>query len=224
MLDLTLREWLLILGSIFILGVLLHGYLRPRKNNNPLILDRSLIKDADPVTPRADLPNAAPGPQAVQETVAEASHDDAAQQAEFPDAGIQEKIIQVHVLALDEPFTGQRLLEVLTHSGLVFGEMDIFHKLDEQRRVEFSLASAVEPGVFDLPSIETFSSPGVTLFLRVHELPEPLRVFDDLLEVAQNIALELQGEVRDETRSVMTPQTIDHYRQVIKDFQFKHSA
>ena len=34
----------------------------------------------------------------------------------------------------------------------------------------------------------------------------------------------LNGEVRDETRSVMTPQTIEHCRQSIREFQYKHSA
>ena len=48
--------------------------------------------------------------------------------------------------------------------------------------------------------------------------------FFALLAVANAIATELNGDVRDETRSVMTPQTIEHYRQSIKEFQFKYSA
>ena len=298
--DLTLREWLLILGSILILVLVVHGYMRSRKNTNPLILDESLIKDRAQTTQGIEpsggghasrrVPAAFDEPmhgealhdealhdEALQDEALhdEALHDEAlhekplheapAQQAVYsevpakemssnempakeisanqspsdktpddlsasaasearPQARIPEKIVQVHVLALDEPFTGPRLLEVLTASGMVFGEMDIFHKLDAQERVEFSLASALEPGSFELSSIEDFAGPGIILFLRVHELPEPLRVFDDLLTVAQAIAMKLHGELRDETHSVMTPQTIDHYRQVIKDFQFKYLA
>ena len=293
--DLTLREWLLILGSILILVLVVHGYMRSRKNTNPLILDESLIKDRAQTTQGIEpsggghasrrVPAAFDEPLHDEALHDEALHDEAlqdearhdeslhdealhekplheapAQQAVYsevpanempakeisanqspsdktpddlsasaasearPQARIPEKIVQVHVLALDEPFTGPRLLEVLTASGMVFGEMDIFHKLDAQERVEFSLASALEPGSFELSSIEDFTGPGIILFLRVHELPEPLRVFDDLLTVAQAIALELHGELRDETHSVMTPQTIDHYRQVIKDFQFKYLA
>ncbi len=298
--DLTLREWLLILGSILILVLVVHGYMRSRKNTNPLILDESLIKDRAQTTQGIEPSGGGHASRRVQAAFDEpmhgeslhdealhdeALHDEArhdeslqdealhekplhekplheapAQQAVYsevpanempakeisanqspsdktpddlsasaasgarPQARIPEKIVQVHVLALDEPFTGPRLLEVLTASGMVFGEMDIFHKLDAQERVEFSLASALEPGSFELSSIEDFAGPGIILFLRVHELPEPLRVFDDLLTVAQAIALELHGELRDETHSVMTPQTIDHYRQVIKDFQFKYLA
>jgi cell division protein ZipA len=78
--------------------------------------------------------------------------------------------------------------------------------------------------VFDMATIETFSTPGISLFLRVHELSEPLQSFESMLGVAESIAHELTGEVCDETRSVMTPQTVEHCRQSIREFQYKHSA
>ena len=135
-----------------------------------------------------------------------------------------EKFVVINVLALDQPFEGQPLIDILHAAGMAFGEMNIFHKLSVEGEPEFSLASAVEPGVFDMAGIKGFSTPGVTIFMRVHELAEPLAVLDDLLGVAEAIAQELHGEIRDETRSVMTPQTIDHCRQSIREFQYKHSA
>ena len=134
-----------------------------------------------------------------------------------------EKFVVIYVLALDEPFAGQGLLEVLLEGGMTFGEMDIFHQLDDRAAQLFSLASAVEPGTFNLSSIDQFSTPGVTLFMRVHELAAPLQVLDSMLSVANTIAQELNGEVQDETRSVMTPQTIEHCRQSITEFLFKHA-
>lgn len=135
-----------------------------------------------------------------------------------------EKFVVINVLALDQPFEGQPLIDILHAAGMAFGEMNIFHKLSVEGEPEFSLASAVEPGVFDMAGIKGFSTPGVTIFMRVHELAEPLAVLDDLLGVAESIAQELHGEIRDDTRSVMTPQTIDHCRQSIREFQYKHSA
>ena len=135
-----------------------------------------------------------------------------------------EKFVVIYVLTLDEPFLGQKLVDILQDSGMSFGEMDIFHQLDDNAVQLFSLASAVEPGTFNLASIDQFSTPGVSLFMRVHELAAPLQVLDSMLSVANTIAQELNGEVRDETRSVMTPQTIEHCRQSITDFHFKHSA
>lgn len=136
---------------------------------------------------------------------------------------LPEMFIVVHVLALGEPFPGQALLEILLEAGMTFGSMDIFHR-QAGSEVQFSLANAVEPGTFDVTSMNNFTTPGVTLFMRVHELGDPVRALDDMLVVADAIALELGGEVRDETRSVMTPQTIEHCRQSIREFQFKHSA
>jgi len=42
--------------------------------------------------------------------------------------------------------------------------------------------------------------------------------FDAMLLTAKNIAAELGGELKDENRSVMTGQTIEHYRERIRDF------
>ena len=135
-----------------------------------------------------------------------------------------EMFVVIYVLALDEPFLGQGLVEVLLDSGMIFGEMDIFHQLDDRGEQLFSLASAVEPGTFNLSSLDQFSTPGVSLFMRVHELEAPLQVLDSMLSVANMVAQELNGEVRDETRSVMTPQTIEHCRQSLTEFLYKHSA
>ncbi len=135
-----------------------------------------------------------------------------------------EKFMIVNVLAAGEPFNGQSLLEVLLGSNMTYGEMNIFHRLDDQGFSEFSLANAVEPGNFDLIRMAELETPGVTLFLRVHELADPLHAFEEMLGVADSIVDGLGGTLYDETRSVMTAQTIEHGRQSIRDFLYRHSA
>jgi cell division protein ZipA len=149
--------------------------------------------------------------------------DQSAEEVASP-TGKSEMFVVIYVLALDEPFLGQALVDTLLDSGMTFGEMDIYHQLDDSATQLFSLASAVEPGTFNLSSIGQFSTPGVSLFMRVHELAAPLQVLDLMLSVANSIAQELNGEVRDETRSVMTPQTKEHCRESITEFLSKHSA
>ncbi len=296
--DFDLRQWLLILGPIFIIGVLLHGYFRMRSGQNeikmkldPSFLSRqgedhvvdelSLFKAELPnggarlldskagavipgndvplltdsvelpsmsATSSVDLPKTDPLPAFTPEPISEPeepaidhSVDEAPakapparkapkieedQSAEETAAPIRkpEMFVVIYVLALDEPFLGQGLVEVLLDSGMIFGEMDIFHQLDDRGEQLFSLASAVEPGTFNLSSLDQFSTPGVSLFMRVHELEAPLQVLDSMLSVANMVAQELNGEVRDETRSVMTPQTIEHCRQSLTEFLYKHSA
>jgi cell division protein ZipA len=134
-----------------------------------------------------------------------------------------EKFVVINVLS-ETSYGGQDLLEVLNEMGLDFGEMDIFHRLGENGEVQFSLVNAVEPGTFDLGSMNEIQTPGVTLFMRAHEVQDPMRVYDDMLEAAQTLALELGGELKDESRSAITSQTISHCRQGIQDFQYKYSA
>ena len=134
-----------------------------------------------------------------------------------------EMFVVVNILAIDQPFNGQALLEVLVEGDMTFGEMDIFHR-NVGGEVRFSLTNAVEPGTFDIAAMNAFSTPGVTMFMRVHELMDPMKTLDEMLAIANSIALELNGEVRDESRSIITPQTIEHFRQSIKEFQYKHSA
>ena len=296
--DFDLRQWLLILGPIFIIGVMLHGYFRMRSGQNDIKmkLDRSFLSrqgedhvvddlslfkaelpnggarlldsKASAVIPANDvpllmdsvelpsisatssvdlpktdsLPASTPEPipepeksaidHSVDEVPAKAPparkapkiEEDQSDEETAAPIRKPEMFVVIYVLALDEPFLGQGLVEVMLDSGMTFGEMDIFHQLNDRGAQLFSLASAVEPGTFDLSSLDQFSTPGISLFMRVHELAAPLQVLDSMLSVANRVAQELNGEVRDETRSVMTPQTIEHCRQSLTEFLYKHSA
>ncbi|MDA0789576.1 MAG: cell division protein ZipA [Proteobacteria bacterium] len=325
--DFDLRQWLLILGPIFIAGVLLHGYWRMRNNRNGLriALDKSFTSKPgeaadldDFALLKAELPNGGArvirkpeqtslgltedipmlmepvanegtegkeaGEGNARTEAGEASKDASPRKAiaskskdtpitanpddrlvgqgeraalpdqfldpsldplldplpdplpekapparasESPrsvDAQKPEKFMIVNVLASGDPFKGEALQEILRDGDMTFGEMNIFHRLDDQGFSEFSLANAVEPGVFDLASLEHLETPGVTLFLRVHELANPMHAFEEMLDVASSIADELGGVLYDESRSVMTAQTIEHSRQGIRDFLYRHSA
>lgn len=45
-----------------------------------------------------------------------------------------------------------------------------------------------------------------------------------MLETAQCVVRNLGGELKDERRSVMTPQTIEHCRQRIREFERKQRS
>ncbi len=134
-----------------------------------------------------------------------------------------EKFVVVNVLSADK-FSGQELLETLVDAGMAFGEMDIFHCHDADGHHEFSLVNAVEPGSFNMATMSEIETPGVTFFMRAHELHDPVTVYDKLIVAAQLLADELGGQLCDESRSVMTTQTIEHCRQSLREFQYKHSA
>ena len=133
------------------------------------------------------------------------------------------EVLVVNVMARDgRTFAGHDLLQVLITAGLKFGEMNIFHhRLRNQNTgpVIFSVANILNPGTFDLNQMDSFSTIGVSLFLALPTHINNLQAFEQMLAVAQQVRGALDGELKDDHRNVMTAQTIEHYRQRIRDFE-----
>ncbi len=140
------------------------------------------------------------------------------------DYSTSEKLVIVYVMAKQGNFSGKELRQILQDNDMVYGEMMIFHRMSREGLSEFSLSSAVEPGFFDIARMDNLQTPGVIMFLRVHELADPMSVYGEMMNVAITIAEKLDGVVLDETRNSMTMQTIEYCKQSIRDFQFRHSA
>ncbi|KAF1053803.1 MAG: Cell division protein ZipA [Stenotrophomonas maltophilia] len=134
-----------------------------------------------------------------------------------------EEVLIINVISRDEGgFKGPALLQNILESGLRFGEMDIFHRHESMTgngEVLFSMANAVKPGTFDLDNIDEFSTRAVSFFLGLPGPRHPKQAFDVMVAAARKLAHELDGELKDEQRSVMTAQTIEHYRQRIIEFE-----
>ena len=129
-----------------------------------------------------------------------------------------EELIVMNILA-EKPYTGDELHTVLRSCGLKFGDMNIFHKVEPlTKAVQYSVANAVEPGTFDMADMESIRCPGLCLFMQLPGPEDPMTVFEEMLRVAGSITGSLGGELKDEQRNVMTPQTVEHYRQRILDF------
>ncbi len=136
------------------------------------------------------------------------------------------EVLVINVLARNgAKFGGSDLLEAFLRNGLKFGDMNIFHRIQpESKEVQFSVASAVEPGTFDLSAINTFQTPGVSFFMRMPGPDQPLEVFEDMLAVTRDVAASLGADLKDEQLSVMTSQTIQHCRSRIEDFSRKRMS
>jgi cell division protein ZipA len=135
----------------------------------------------------------------------------------------EELIIVLNVMA--EPgaaFNGAEVRSALESVDMRFGEMKVFHHYGigdtRSETAVFSVANMIEPGVFDLAGMDGMKTPGLVMFMR---LPGPLdaRVaFELMLNTGQRLAEDLGGELRDETRSVLSAQTIAHVRERITEF------
>lgn len=116
-------------------------------------------------------------------------------------------------------FDGQSLLRTLVANELKYAG-NVFRKLDPNtRKAMFTVANGVEPGTFDLSDMESLATPRVVMLLRLADLRDPRAAFEEMLEVAQEVAVALDGELKDERKNDLSGQTIEHYRQRIRDFK-----
>ncbi len=145
--------------------------------------------------------------------------------ANRPDA---QEVIVINVLAkADKPFSGPALKKLFEACGLEHGDMDIYHRHEEADTtspVQFSVANAVEPGTFRPGEMASMSTPGISFFMSMPGPTKPLQAFDFMFETAQCVVRNLGGELKDERRSVMTPQTVEHCRQRVREFERKRRS
>ena len=142
-------------------------------------------------------------------------------------APVQQQILVMHLMApKGELLNGQQLQEAALEVGLRYGESKIFQRHlseDGAGEVLFSMANLVNPGTFDLKTIDQMTTPGVTLFMALDDIEDPVSAFDIMIQSVDSMSSALGLSVLDETRSSITRQTIDHYRQRARDVAFRRS-
>ena len=133
-----------------------------------------------------------------------------------------EEVLVITVVGKNQPLDGHALLQVVLACGMRFGDMSLFHRFEEgidKGAVQFSMANAVNPGTFDLENMPTMATPGVSFFMSMSEPADPKNAFECMLATAETVAKHLGGDLLDENRSVMRPQTKAHYRERISEYE-----
>ena len=119
---------------------------------------------------------------------------------------------------------GSDLVVAAEKAGLIFGDMNIFHRLVDGKPEAgpiFSVANMVKPGSFDLRRVHEIETPGITFFMT---LPGPLGALDaweTLLPTAQRMAELLDAAVLDEERNTLGRQRIAHIRDELRGYDRK---
>ncbi|ERP92294.1 hypothetical protein Q666_11150 [Marinobacter sp. ES-1] len=138
------------------------------------------------------------------------------------------EVLVINVLSRSgEEFSGPVLKKLFEACGLEHGDLDIYHRhegSDTTTPVQFSVANAVEPGTFRPQDLATMKTPGISFFMSLPGPSNAMQAFDFMLETAQTVVRNMGGELKDERRSVMTPQTIEHCRQRIREFERKQRS
>ncbi|UZE97753.1 cell division protein ZipA [Alkalimarinus alittae] len=133
-----------------------------------------------------------------------------------------QEVIVLNVMSRSEKgFSGTELNTLLKACGVEHGDMSIYHRRENtaDSPIQFSVANAVEPGYFPKDQLETMSTPGICFFMSLPGPDDNMRAFDYMVETAQCVVRNLSGEMKDERRSDMTPQTLEHCRERIRDFE-----
>jgi len=137
-----------------------------------------------------------------------------------PDIEPQIIILSV-VMPANQLMSGAALLPCLLTLGMKYGEMDIFHRHQDNAGnggVSFSLANMLNPGSFDLDTMETFATQGVTLFMALPNAVDAFAAFEQMLAAAKQLATEFNGQLLDDKRNVLTKQGEQHYVSKIREF------
>lgn len=132
-------------------------------------------------------------------------------------------IFSLYVVApQDKPYHGPELVQTLVEQGMRHGDMDIFHRhaqANGRGAVQFSLANAFEPGIFDLDDIENLHSKGLALFMTLPGPKKPMQAYELMVKTAQAITQQLGGRILDGSRSNFSRQIETHHKEQISEFE-----
>ena len=136
--------------------------------------------------------------------------DDGLEQAK-PEA--PQDIVCLHIKAKEgKEFGGEQLLIQLNQAGLRFGEMNIFHYFSaENNEPIFSLASAFEPGTFDMDRMDHFKTNALALFLQTDAVSNAGEALDSLLDVAEELTEKLDADLLDHRWNLLSEDQVDAY-------------
>jgi len=132
-------------------------------------------------------------------------------------------VIALMVLAADgQLFRGTELVPCMLEHDLRFGEMDIFHRHADasgQGPILFSVANALKPGTFDPNNLMDFSSAGISMFMQLPGPQDPRMAYNLMLATAEQIALDMGGDVRDAARRPLGTEVRLRHQEILAEYE-----
>jgi cell division protein ZipA len=123
-------------------------------------------------------------------------------------------------------FTGESIVYAMETCDFARDDSGIYyHEATDAQGFKqkcLGLANIVEPGTFEQEHLMgTFDTPGLVLYLHLPAPIEAREAFASLIEKGRKLAEVLEGDLCDETRSVLTNQTIGHLKEKVEAYRFK---
>jgi cell division protein ZipA len=139
-----------------------------------------------------------------------------------------EKIVTLYIAArAGEKLKGPDIVVAAEKAGLVYGHMNVFHRLVEghpERGPVFSVANIMKPGSFDMASIQALETPAIAFFLTLPAPVPALDAWETMLPTAERMAELLDGVLLDESRNAIGRQRIAHLRDELRAYDRQHEV
>ena len=188
--------------------------------NDPLFASKDKYRfetDERPNPEYAAQPEVEPETAGGAETEAKPEPADDAQQPP------SEAVLVLNIIARDgSSLSGKAINSVAHANDMAFGDMNIYHRMDQNEQPLFSMINMVKPGMFDPATIHELQTPGVSLFLQLPGPANASAAFDDMLQVAYRMSDALEARVCDKSRQPLTESAVDEYRHTAASFDGQH--
>ena len=139
-----------------------------------------------------------------------------------------DKIVTLYVAArAGHVLRGTDIVVAAEKAGLVYGHMNVFHRLVEghpERGPVFSVANIMKPGSFDMATIQSLETPAIAFFLTLPASLPALDAWEMMQPTADRMAELLDGVVLDEQRNALGRQRIQHLRDELRAYDRQHEA
>jgi cell division protein ZipA len=197
---------------------LFEGYNEDRNDDNPFLSEAIDSSQSESVVIEKVEPDL---PVREMESSPLDSSEVSSSSVEKDDDSFEVIVLNVHCVG-EEPFLGTKLFDSMQQNGLVYGEMDIFHRhadLSGTGKVLFSVANMMQPGTLAHNDPADFTTKGISFFMTMPCFGDAEQNFKLMLKTAQQIADDLGANVLDDARNLMTPNRLDSYRAQIQEFK-----
>lgn len=151
----------------------------------------------------------------------EPNEEERAAHAHLPPLKADSKIVAVRIMPQEgQQFPAEQLVLALRSAGLRHGKFGIFHfhAVDDIDTIRFSVATLIEPGSFDLSKLKESTYRGVSIFTVLPAPEDGVALFDEMLEVARQIARNMDGRLTDERGSTFSLQRERYMREEVIEF------
>lgn len=108
-------------------------------------------------------------------------------------------------LATDEPWEGERVVEVLTDYGFHYEKDSGLFVYEAEHAPWFRVAQATHPVTFDMDRVSELAVSGLAFFMDATEVEEPKMVFSRMVALMQSMSRELNALLVDQSQKPLTP-------------------